>query len=112
LHRAAIERPAWPPRIQRFFESLQFLKRGEKGPCLWLIAVARVGHQSNDPVAAPKRGLELENGLNRLRPGALDAAGGCAVGIDAEAGRFGAAGQHRKLFQDGVGAVQGLQVPA
>jgi hypothetical protein len=74
--------------------------------------VGGIGDQPDNAMAAALSGLELEYRFDGFGAGAFNAARRRALGIDLELARRATGGNNGKFFQDRIGAVEGLQVPA
>ena len=95
-----------------FLKTLEFAKLGQQCPGFQPVAIVRIGDQADDAAAAPDIGLELEDGLDCVGAGAHHLARRGAVRVDCKAAGHRAAGQRRQRFQDRVGAIERLDVPA
>ncbi len=109
---ARIGLAAWPRMALLLLETLQLFQCRQQRPGLQPVAIAGIGDQPHDTVAATGRRLEFEDRLDRLSAGAHHSAGRGALGIDAEVMRRAAAGMRGQFLEDREGAVDGLDVPA
>ena len=103
---------AGPRDVQLLLEALQFLKRGQERPGFQPVAVGGIGRQPEDAVAAAISGFEFKHRLDRRGPGARHPARRGATLVDLEVRGRGAWAAGLQFPNDGVGAVDGLNVPA
>ncbi len=67
---ARIGLPPRPRRAELLLKAFQFIERGEQRPCRQPVAVGGIGDEPQDAAATAKRGLEMEDGLDRVGAGA------------------------------------------
>src|SRR6185369_17797925 len=109
---ARIGAAARPADAELFLKTLQLAKLGQERPGFQAVAIVLIGDQAEDAIATPDVGLEPENGLDRVGAGPHHLARRGAIGGDGKAARRHAARQRRQRLQDGVSAIQRLDVPA